>query len=182
VPGSNTPLHADEPPRHRDQSNMLIATSRFGAIEATEQNLIHFESGLIGFPRELVFALVPHGNSTMIAWLQSATTPELAFPVVSAHGLVDDYPDVPIQAVAEKAGLGRDLEQIAILAVLCASQSAPATINLLAPILVDAESRRGAQVFLEGSRFTTRELFMLPAPGRDSRDASAHSAGAAPAP
>jgi flagellar assembly factor FliW len=102
--------------------------------------------------------------------------------VVSGHGLVSDYPDVPIQAVVEKAGLGADLEQIAILAVLCASQLAPATVNLLAPILIDSSTRRGAQVFLEGSRFTTRELFVLPGVPREKREGSAASTGAAQAP
>jgi flagellar assembly factor FliW len=125
---------------------MHIATTRFGSVEVPEENLIHFKSGIIGFPRETKFALIPHGESTLIAWLQSAQTPALAFPVVSAHGLVLDYPDVPLEPIAE----------------ICASQLQPATVNLLAPLLINAATRQGAQVFLEGSRFTTRELFVLP--------------------
>ena len=88
---------------------MHIATTRFGSVEVPEENLIHFKSGIIGFPRETRFALIPHGQSTLIAWLQSVQTPGLAFPVVSAHGLVLDYPDVPLEAVAEKAGIGGTL-------------------------------------------------------------------------
>jgi flagellar assembly factor FliW len=159
---------------------MQIATSRFGTVEVSEDSLITFDNGLIGFPREHVFALIPHGSSTVIAWLQSVDKPELAFPVVSAHGLVSDYPDVPVAVIAERVGLGSDLEQIAILAVLCASQSAPASVNLLAPILIDASTRHGAQVFLEGSRFTTRELFVLPGVARERKDGPV--AGTAPAP
>jgi len=146
---------------------MQITTSRFGVVETPDQNLIRFENGIIGFPQERVFALIPHGSSTVIAWLQSVHNPDLAFPVVSAHGLVSDYPDVPVQHVAEKAGLSGDVEQLAILAVLCAAQGQPASVNLLAPILIDASTRRGAQVFLEGSRYTTRELFVLPGVARE---------------
>jgi flagellar assembly factor FliW len=164
----------------QEPSTMQIATSRFGTVEVSEESLIRFDNGLIGFTQEHVFALIPHGTSSMIAWLQSVATPELAFPVVSAHGLVSDYPDVPVAVVAEKVGLGTDLEQIAILAVLCAAQGAPASVNLLAPILIDVATHRGAQVFLEGSRFTTRELFVLPGLARERKDGP--TAGSARAP
>jgi flagellar assembly factor FliW len=143
---------------------MQISTTRFGLVEVPEEALIHFKGGIIGFPRESAFALIPHGDSTLIAWLQSATTPALAFPVVSAHGLVVDYPDVSLVPASEKAGLGSEPDELAVLAVLSAPRSQPATINLLAPLLINSVTRHGAQVFLEGSRFTTRELFVIPAP------------------
>jgi flagellar assembly factor FliW len=143
---------------------MQISTTRFGLVEVPEEALIHFKSGIIGFPRESTFALIPHGDSTLIAWLQSASTPALAFPVVSAHGLILDYPDVSLVPVAEKAGLAGEADEFAVLAVLSAPRSLPATINLLAPLLINSVTRQGAQVFLEGSRFTTRELFVIPQP------------------
>lgn len=159
---------------------MQIATTRFGAVEVPEENLIHFKSGIIGFPRESKFALIPHGQSTLIAWLQSAQSPQLAFPVVSAHGLVLDYPDVSLEPAIEKAGLTGPADEFAVLAVLCASELQPATINLLAPLLINSVNRQGAQVFLEGSRFTTRELFVLPPPA-ETVDAEAMAARAAEA-
>lgn len=146
------------------KATMQIETTRFGLVEVPEEALIHFKTGIIGFPGESKFALIPHGDSKLIAWLQSAATPALAFPVVSAHGLVVDYPDVPLASVAEKAGLSGDPDDFAVLAVLSAPRGLPATINLLAPLLINSVTRQGAQVFLEGSRFTTRELFVLPQP------------------
>ena len=146
------------------KATMQIETTRFGLVEVPEEALIHFKTGIIGFPRESKFALIPHGDSTLIAWLQSASTPALAFPVVSAHGLVGDYPDVGLVPVAEKSGLTGEQDDFAVLAVLSAPRGLPATINLLAPLLVNSLTRQGAQVFLEGSRFTTRELFVIPQP------------------
>jgi flagellar assembly factor FliW len=46
--------------------------------------------------------------------------------------------------------------------VLSAAPGQPSTVNLLAPIVIDAETRTGTQVVLEGSRFSTRELFVMP--------------------
>ena len=143
---------------------MQIETTRFGLVEVPEEVLIHFKSGIIGFPRESKFALIPHGDSGLIAWLQSAITPSLAFPVVSAHGLVVDYPDVALAPVAEKAGIGGEEQDFAVLAVLSAPRGLPATVNLMAPLLINSVTRVGAQVFLEGSRFSTRELFVTPQP------------------
>lgn len=143
---------------------MQIETTRFGTVEVPDEALIHLESGIIGFPRESTFALIPHGDSKWIAWLQSAASPTLAFPVVSAHGLVADYPDVSLATVAEKAGLSGLEDDFAVLAVLSAPRGLPATVNLLAPLIINSVTRQGAQVFLEGSRFTTRELFVVPAP------------------
>ena len=143
---------------------MQIETTRFGLVEVPEEVLIHFKSGIIGFPRESKFALIPHGDSTLIAWLQSTTTPSLAFPVVSAHGLVVDYPDVPLKPVGEKAGVSGEEHDFAVLAVLSAPRGQPATVNLMAPLLINSVTRTGAQVFLEGSRFSTRELFVVPPP------------------
>jgi flagellar assembly factor FliW len=48
------------------------------------------------------------------------------------------------------------------MAVLSAPRGGPATVNLMAPIVVNASTRKGAQVHLEGTRFSTRELFVLP--------------------
>ena len=141
---------------------MEIVTSRFGKLAASEKDFIRFPAGIIGFRAEKSFVLIPHGTSTLIGWLQSTTTPELAFPVVSAHGLVDEYPDVPIAQAAERAGIASGDDELAVLAVMTAPLQQPATVNLLAPLIVNATTRTGAQVFLEGSRFSTQELFALP--------------------
>jgi len=141
---------------------MQINSQRFGIVDLEDDAVLGFPSGLIGFTRERAFALIPHPGSSYLAWLQSVTTPELAFPVVSAHAFGDKYPDVPIGAAARAAGVEGSEEDFAVLVVLCAPLGQPATVNLLAPVIVNATTRTGAQVILEGSRFHTREVFVLP--------------------
>jgi flagellar assembly factor FliW len=141
---------------------MKIQTTRFGMIECPDEQSINFPTGLIGFHDEREFVVIPHGHSETIAWLQSKTTPELAFPIVSAHAFAPDYPDVDIPASAQKANLEGTPDNYALLVILSAPRGQPATVNLLAPLVVNADTRRGAQLILENTRFSARELFVLP--------------------
>jgi flagellar assembly factor FliW len=141
---------------------MRIETTRFGTVDVAEEELIHFRTGIIGFPEEQVYVLIPHGTSQTIAWLQSVKSPALAFPVVSAHGFISDYPDVPLQPIINRMDIGCSLEELAILVVMSAPRNQHASVNLLAPLLINSRNRAGFQVFLEGSKYTTRELFVVP--------------------
>jgi flagellar assembly factor FliW len=141
---------------------MHIQSQRFGAVELAEDAILNFPTGIIGFPLERTFALIPHHGSSYLGWLQSTTRPELAFPVVSAHAFGDSYPEIAVSELACAAGVGDSVGEYALLVVLSAPRGQQATVNLLAPIVVNAETRSGAQVILEGSRFSTREPFVLP--------------------
>jgi flagellar assembly factor FliW len=139
---------------------MNISSQRFGALEIKDEQVLQFSEGLIGFPNEREFVLIPHNATGFLAWLQSTRTPTVALPVVSAHAFGSNYPDVSIDASTTSLGLGNESDEVALMVVLSAPQGQPATVNLLAPILVNVTTRRGAQVILDGSRFSTRELFI----------------------
>ncbi len=149
---------------------MQINSQRFGVVELDDDAVLNFPAGIIGFPREHAFALIPHVGSTFLAWLQSVTKPELAFPVVSAHYFLDTYPDIPVGPAAHAAGVPGAEDDYAVLVVLCAPIGQPATVNLLAPIVVNTETRTGAQVILDGSHFSTREVFVAPVAARPDGD------------
>ena len=65
-------------------------------------------------------------------------------------------------SAAQAAGVEGSEQDYAVLVVLCAPIGQAATVNLLAPVVVNAQTHTGAQVILEGSRFSTREVFVLP--------------------
>ncbi len=67
-----------------------------------------------------------------------------------------------MSAAAHAAGLQGSEDDFAVLVVLCAPIGQPATVNLLAPIVINSETRTGGQVILDGSRFSTREVFVAP--------------------
>ena len=141
---------------------MQIETTRFGTLDIDAQKVIGFPQGLIGFPEEKSFVMINHRGVESLAWLQSTRTPAIALPVVGVQAFAPTYPDVSLEEAAKDAGLEGSPDDMAALAVLCATEGAPVTVNLVAPIIIDAASWRGAQVILEGTKFSTRESFVMP--------------------
>ena len=90
---------------------MNITSQRFGALEIDEEQVLNFPHGVIGFPHEQEFVLVPHNATGFLAWLQSAKTPELALPVVSAHAFGAKYPDIDMAPLISDANLGGEADE-----------------------------------------------------------------------
>src|SRR5262245_61863850 len=108
---------------------MNIQSQRFGALEVSDDQLLNFPEGIIGFPNEREFVLLPHNTSGFLAWLQSTSSPQLALPVVSAHAFGSRYPDVAIEPSVQALGMGdMNDDDLALMVVLSAPQGQPATV------------------------------------------------------
>ena len=70
---------------------MRIQTSRFGVIEITEDDLIIFPEGLLGFGTLRKFVLLDDPNDEIFAWLQSCEESAIAFPVLEPELFADNY-------------------------------------------------------------------------------------------
>lgn len=138
---------------------MKILTTRFGQLEVEDASLVTLSAGMVGFPKDTVYAWIPHRDSEDIAWLQSVQNPSVAFPLLNAIRVGADYPDVSLEAMAEQAGLAyADVTDLALMVVLSASPGEAPTVNLMAPVLINVLTRLGAQVVLAGTRFQTARL------------------------
>lgn len=141
---------------------MRILSQRFGEFEIDPRDIIDFPEGLIGFVADQKFVLLRHRDTSPIGWLQSVTRPDFAVPVVSVDALALEDPTV--LATARLAGGDKTTDGVpdhAVMAVLCAPPGQRATVNLLAPIVVNVRSHKGAQVILDSSAYSTAEPFML---------------------
>ena len=72
---------------------MKINTKVFGEIEIADDKIIHFPSGIIGFPDLTDFALVHDEEKGIgaIHWLQSIQEPAFAMPVMDPLLVRPDY-------------------------------------------------------------------------------------------
>jgi flagellar assembly factor FliW len=129
----------------------LICT-RFGDIEVDEAKAIVFPRGLIGFPDARRYVLLYPGGRGKVAWLQSLEVTGLAFPVVDGAMLGPDYPQPGAALLAQDAGIGAT--DLAILVVVAVQKGVGLIANMLAPLVVDLETRSGAQIVLDPQRYS----------------------------
>jgi len=122
-----------------------LSGTRFGDIEIDDAKTIVVPRGLLGFPDARRYVLLPRPGKR-VAWLQSLDIPELAFPVVDG-ATFPGYPQPPATELAREAGLGAN--DVAVLIVVMAPKGQGLLGNMLAPLVVDIETRSCAQVVLD---------------------------------
>ncbi|HVU02667.1 MAG TPA: flagellar assembly protein FliW [Polyangiaceae bacterium] len=141
---------------------MKLDGTRFGSIEISDDEILSFPRGILGFKDLTRFVLLPHRSSPSVAWLQSVDHPGVALPVVSAHAMEEGYEDGVMQRCMAAVN-ATDAETVAVLLVMTALPGLPPTVNRRAPVAIDAETRTGAQIVIEGTPLPTRAaLTMVP--------------------
>jgi flagellar assembly factor FliW len=148
---------------------MKYQSTRFGEFEVTDNEILNCPDGLYGFERETQFALLPF-NPTIdspLEWLQSLTTPELAFVVTDPIPFVPDY-KVTLAAEDRRAiGLGED-EAFQIRVIVTVPEDyRRMTGNLLAPLVIHPRMNTGKQVVLTQPDYNTQHP-LLPNAVRDN--------------
>ena len=109
-----------------------------------------------GFPRHRQFVLVRLNDEGLLYAFTSVDDPELRFLVAPPEPFFPDYaPEIEDEVFA--ALNTRDPDRLLLLVVITAGVN-ETTANLLAPIVVDRDSRRAMQVILNGSGMPVRAV------------------------
>jgi flagellar assembly factor FliW len=109
-----------------------------------------------GFPRHRQFVLVRLNDEGLLYAFTSIEDPELRFLVAPPEPFFPDYaPEIEDEVFA--ALNTKDPDRLLLLVVITAGVN-ETTANLLAPIVVDRDSRRAMQVILNGSGMPVRAI------------------------
>lgn len=138
------------------QRHMLVKTERFGEITVTEEEIIHFPEGILGFEELRRFLLVDRGNGSEIRFLQALDDPSIAFAVIDPQTFRPDY--VPQLWDEDRTVLNCDSDaDLSVLAILTVPQDVrEMTANLMAPVIVNTKERLGRQVVQGLGEYSTR--------------------------
>lgn len=133
-------------------------TARFGTISYGDDDTVKFPEGLIGFPFLREFVMVEHKEGNRFRWLQSLDDESTAFLVVDPNAFFPEY--APVISDADASDL--ELDERAAALVLSTVSIPPGrpqdmTLNLAAPIIVNAGTREAKQVVLEDEAYTIRQ-------------------------
>ena len=137
---------------------MKINTKVFGEIEIADDKIIHFPSGIIGFPDLTEFALIhdeEKGTET-IHWLQSIQEPGFAMPVMDPLLVCPDYnPEVDDELLSHLGELNPE-ELLVLVTVTVPRDITKMTVNLKGPIVINAAERKATQVIVEGDQYQVK--------------------------
>lgn len=140
---------------------MQVSSSRFGVLDATEDQLITIDGGLLGFPDAVRFVRLPVDDAEGWQWLQSVNDGDLAFLVISAFRFFPDYdielPDGEVKAL--ELDDPSDADVLALVTIRHTEEGgiASVTANLLGPLVINHRTGVGRQVVLSDSQHSTRE-------------------------
>ena len=131
---------------------MTIQTSRFGEIEVSEEALLTFPTGLVGFPAIQQFVVLDVAEDCQYQWLQAVEEPDLAFVIIDIHLLDPEFRvEISDEGLAELEITQADPVLIMAVVTIPSGQPEQATANLRAPLVVNLRTRKGKQPILNES-------------------------------
>jgi len=126
---------------------MLVENLFIGDKKISEQEIIHFPYGIIGFENYTKFIVVDNPNFKPFCWLISLEQKDFAIPVVNPFLLMIEYRmQFPLELTRELRENGNCCEVFCIVSPK--GEQGGVTLNLKGPILIDYLKREGRQVIL----------------------------------
>ena len=131
---------------------MKIETRIFGEIEIDDSKIIRFPGGIIGFPEMTDFALIhdeEKGKDAPIRWLQSLQGTQFAMPVMDPLIVSRDYNPEVEDELLNPIQIENPEEVLVLVTVSVPRDITKMSVNLQAPIIINAENKKAAQVIVD---------------------------------
>lgn len=131
---------------------MHIQTSRFGILEVSEDTLLTFPAGLVGFPGYRRYVMLDPPEDADYQWFQSVDEPSLAFVIMDVHLFQPNFStNLSEEGLTELEMNPTDSISIMAVVTIPSGQPDQATANLRAPLVVNGRTRQGKQLILHES-------------------------------
>lgn len=133
----------------------MIIKTRYGDWEIDEEKIIFMEAPILGFERIREYALLPGGEGLPVFRLQAVEEPGVTFFVVEPTVFCPDYnPDL---SKVYREMDSKDSEEMIILSIMTIREDPfCVSLNLRAPVVINARTKKGRQVVLEDDSFPVR--------------------------
>lgn len=158
APAETVPDHADGDAAAKDSSRLII-DSRFGSLAISQNSILDFPRGLLGFGDFHSFGIANLSDPRYAQFkvLQCLDDHQLAFlvlPLDPNTGFIDRA-DLEIACDSLMVKID-DLVIMLVVTVRKTEQGASVTANLRAPLLIDSVTRIGNQYVMRSERYPVR--------------------------
>lgn len=132
---------------------MKAVTRLFGTIDVADDKIITMERGMIGFPELTHFALIfdeeKKDKKFKIMWLQSMDDGDVAFPVADPIQIKEDYKPLVNEEIIAPLGDMTEENTYILVTVTVPKRVEDFSVNLKAPIVINMDTNKGAQIITE---------------------------------
>ena len=136
---------------------MMIETTRFGSITVSEQDIITFPEGMLGFSKIDQYVLVERSDDSLFVWLQAIKKASVAFPLLEPQIFEQGY-KVEMMDEDLKAIRLKDLKHAKIFSIVTIpTDPTKMTANLKAPVVINVKDRQAKQVILHNQDYPIRK-------------------------
>jgi flagellar assembly factor FliW len=135
---------------------MRIHTVNLGNLEIPDDKVINFKEGLPGFPQIRRFAILEAEEIKPFQYLQALDDPPISLFVINPF-LVDPGYEFRLTDSDMEDVCSKNSAELAVYAVATIpADPSQATLNLMAPIVVNDRARCGKQVILHESKYAVK--------------------------
>lgn len=127
-----------------------------GEVEIKEEDIISFPEGIPGFEESRRYVLLDIPDNEVFRILQNVDNEYVSFVVTDPWVFFEGYDfDMPDEELA-KINIKKE-EQLSVINIVTLSDDfEKSTVNLLAPLVINKESRLGKQYVLNCGNYTTK--------------------------
>jgi len=135
---------------------MLIQTVNLGSLEIPEDRIIAFKEGLPGFPQIHRFAVLELEELKPFQYLQALDDPPISLLIINPF-IVDSSYEFRLAGSDMEDLNSSNSSELTVYAVATIPEDPNgATLNLMAPIVINDKDRCGKQVILLESKYSVK--------------------------
>ncbi len=135
---------------------MLIHTLNFGDLEVPEDKVITFKEGLPGFPQIHRFAVLELEELKPFQYLQALDDPPISLFIINPFLVDPTYEFRLTDSDMEDINSTNSAELAVYSVATIPDDPNNATLNLMAPIVINDKGRCGKQVILHESKYSVK--------------------------
>ncbi|MBS8265779.1 flagellar assembly protein FliW [Mesobacillus boroniphilus] len=135
---------------------MRLNTKYHNEVEIKEEEILHFEKGIPGFPEETKFVVLPLSEDGSFSVMQSVATSELAFVIASPFGFFRSYDFKLEDSVVEEIELKSENDVVVYSILTVEDPFDKTTANLQAPVIINKANNKAKQVILIEEGYKTK--------------------------
>ncbi|WP_181347264.1 flagellar assembly protein FliW [Thalassobacillus sp. CUG 92003] len=152
---------------------MNIQSVYLGEVDVSDESILTFPHGLPGFTDEKHFVLIDLPDNPAFHIFQSTENAELAFIVANPYLFFKTYEFDLDDASVDQLDIASEADVSVFVILTLQKPFEKTTANLQAPVIINRSAKKGKQIILNTSEYTTKHAIAPSA--SDEKEADSHA-------